>query len=186
MTVSNTIVFTVSPRYFSLTVDSKAIENGRVYPITVSVFIDDVYAGNTPLMEKIAEGKHKLYVSAEPPYSFKYWGDGVTDNPRTINITSDITLTAYFKYIAEGLAVDARDNLGLRVPAEIYVDGKYVGDAPVTVEIKGLHTLEARCKMPWLYQWYRWSDGVTANPRSIDVVGYVYIVAEYIYIGGVY
>jgi len=29
-------------------------------------------------------------------YTFKYWNDGVTSNPRTINISSDLTLVAYY------------------------------------------------------------------------------------------
>jgi hypothetical protein len=182
MAKSNPLTFTVVKGY-NLYVDSKALEDGRVYLISVYVYLDDVYIGSTPLTW-VTYGVHKLYVSSEPPYTFQYWGDGVVSNPRTINVASDTSLTAYFKYVSQGLFVDARDNYGLRVPVEVYIDDKYVGDVPVTVEVQGTHKLYAKCKMPWLYTWWRWSDGVMENPRSINVSGFMTVTAYYIYLGG--
>jgi hypothetical protein len=163
--------------YFSLSVDSRGLEDGRVYPISIHVYIDDVYAGDTPLTWMVGAGSHKIYVSAEPPYSFEFWGDGSTENPRTVNVDRDMTLTAYFRYVYQGLSLDSIDQYGLRCPTEFYIDDKYVGDAPVTVRISGEHKVEARSKMPWLYTWWGWSDGVAENPRRISVVGYMYLAA---------
>jgi hypothetical protein len=163
--------------YFSLSVDSRGLEDGRVYPISIHVYIDDVYAGDTPLTWKVSAGSHKIYVSAEPPYSFEFWGDGSTENPRTVNVDRDMALTAYFRYVYQGLTLDSSDQYGVRIPTEFYIDDKYVGDAPVTVWISGEHKVEARSKMPWLYTWWRWSDGVTENPRRVNVVGYMYVTA---------
>jgi hypothetical protein len=184
---SNTIAFTVREAvgYFNLSIDSRGIEDGRTYPITVRVFIDDVYVGDTPITKRVAAGRHKLQVaSIEATYMFEYWSDGLTENPRTINVDRDISLTAYFRYVVYGeLSLDSIDQYGRRCPTEFYVDGKYVGDAPVTVRISGTHSLEARSKAPWEYIWWKWSDGVTDNPRSVNVSGYMALIAYYSYVG---
>lgn len=86
--------------------------------------------------------------------------------------------------VYDRLSLDSRDQYGFLAPTEFYVDGKYVGDAPVTLKISGTHTVEARSKMPWLYTWWKWSDGVTANPRSVYVSGYMTLIAYYYYVGG--
>jgi len=185
---SNEVIVTVTTKppapEYSLTIDSRGIEDGRVYPISVYVYIDDVYVGNTPVTRKVSSGSHKIYVSAEPPYSFEFWGDGSTENPRVVNVDRDMALTAYFRYVYEGLSLDSYDQYGLRCPTEFYVDDKYVGDAPVTLKITGDHKVEARSKMPWLYTWWRWSDGVTENPRRVNVSGYLRLIAYYVYAGG--
>jgi hypothetical protein len=183
---SNTIAFTVREAvgYFNLSIDAREVEDEEEYPLSAYVYIDDVYVGNTPVTKRVAAGRHKIYVSAEPPLAFKIWSDRSTENPRTVNVDRDIYLTAYFSYAVSGLVLDSKDQYGLRCPTEFYVDGEYVGDAPVTLKISGTHTLEARSKMPLLYTWWKWSDGVTANPRSVNVSGYMTLIAYYYYVGG--
>jgi hypothetical protein len=183
---SNEIVITVvapTPK-FKLSIDAKAVENGRIYPIAARVYVNDAYVGDTPITKEVEKGKYKIQVSATPPLVFWYWGDGSTENPRTIDVDRDVSLTAYFRY-ALTISIDSLDQYGLKAPAEIYVDDKYVGEAPVTAPIDaGSHKIEARSKMPWLYSWWKWSDGVTQNPRTIYILAPTSLTAYFTYLGG--
>lgn len=51
----------------------------------------------TPKTLQVTEGKHiTLYASADACGRFRQWSDGNTDNPRTVEVTTDATYTAEF------------------------------------------------------------------------------------------
>ncbi len=88
-------------------------------------------------------------------YHFTQWSDGVTDNPRAVVVTEDVTYTAEF------------------------AANTYVVTTAVNEEIMGhvtgageyLYTEEAilMANANQFYRFVQWSDGVTDNPRSVVV-----------------
>lgn len=67
--------------------------------LNVSVYIDTQFVGNTPVIVE-AEGSHSVRVDAEVErtvkYYFKQWEDGSSSYTRTVNVTTDMTLTAFY------------------------------------------------------------------------------------------
>ena len=87
-------------------------------------------------------------------YSFNKWSNGSTENPRTITIYGDITLTAEFVQNPL-LTIFASDNGTI----ETDVNGRYKIGSNVTVTAKP----DAE------YYFTGWSDGSTENPRTITI-----------------
>ena len=89
-------------------------------------------------------------------YHFVQWSDGVTDNPRTIELTQDTTLEAIFvhnpviKYIYDA-------SRGSISGDTITPTG--VASAPITFEATAEYG----------YHFVQWADGVTDNPRTIEL-----------------
>lgn len=79
-----------------------------IYKVTLLVDGGDARVSGDGLYEVTADAK--AIVSTEPNtgYQFVKWSDGNTDNPRTINLKSDTTLTAIFieKYVTVTMLVD--------------------------------------------------------------------------------
>ena len=84
---------------------------------------------------------------------FTHWEDGSTENPRTVYITQDTALKAFFNTPCEMNARSSNDELGYVVGSGTY----YVGD---TAFIKAVPTNE-----DVLFAW--WNDDVTDNPRQV-------------------
>ena len=87
-------------------------------------------------------------------YYFSKWSDGYTDNPRTITIEKEITVTAQF---AQNPLVTII--VGNNGKIETDVNGRYVPGSSVTVTAKP----DDGCGF------MRWSDGNTDNPRTITI-----------------
>ena len=103
---------------------------------------------------------------ASENYQFKQWSDGNTDNPRTITLTRDITLTAEFEEIPY-YSVTISGN---------YIDGYvsiwdwhfYTESSAVQFEVQGGTEVyfreESNCG-----SFLGWSDGVTERARTIVI-----------------
>jgi len=67
--------------------------------LNVPVFVDGLSVGNTPVTFE-AEGQHSVRVDAQVErtvkYYFKQWENGSTTAVRTVNVTTDMTLTAFY------------------------------------------------------------------------------------------
>ena len=91
---------------------------------------------------------------------FVKWNDDVTDNPRTITVTNDISYTAYFAEITdETFTVTVSSNneaWGTVTGGGIYPSGATATLAAVPSEN---------------YIFVKWNDDVTDNPRSVIVTG---------------
>lgn len=130
--------------------------------------------------------------SAYADYVFDYWlldGETVYNNPITIQMLTDHTLEAHFAETAE---------LTIKVPqappegVTIWIDGNShtaYAYTPVTVTLEvGQHTIQAQysfLKEAWtpgtyyIYTFYSWSDGSTANPRTITLTSDKTLTANY-------
>ncbi|MCI8497711.1 MAG: family 78 glycoside hydrolase catalytic domain, partial [Clostridiales bacterium] len=99
-------------------IDATATINGDNYSLPTSVLTQ--------------EGEKEIkVVSNDPNYAFAYWGKDIYDsNPnRTVNLDSDMSLTAYFKYVANAAAEGAETatlNLNGEEGTVIQVNGETV------------------------------------------------------------
>ena len=96
-------------------------------------------------------------------YQFDHWSDGNTANPRTLTVTEDMTLTAYFSpagsqpgtyYTITAVSADA--SMGTVSGGGSYASGTTA-------------TLTANANSG--YRFDHWQDGNTVNPRTITVTG---------------
>ncbi|MDR0603172.1 MAG: leucine-rich repeat protein [Bacteroidales bacterium] len=95
-------------------------------------------------------------------YRFLKWNDEIIDNPRTISVISDTTLTAIFEimYNVEVLAND--DTWGM-----VIGENSYPKDSMATI---GAIPKDG-------YRFLKWNDGNTDNPRAITVVSNITFTA---------
>ena len=148
---------TENPREFTLEQDTTftALFAPNKYNLTIQY--DNTYGdvvGEQGTFDYLSE--HSIRVNAKYGYHFTSWSDGVTDNPRTLVLTQDTTITASFapnKYRFEAFA-DA--TMGTVTGEQGEFD--YLTD----------HTIEA---VPnYGYHFTQWSDGETDNPREFTLV----------------
>ncbi len=147
-------------------------------PRTVSIEDDATYTAEFAIDQYTitASGEHgtvegtgtydyntKVYLTAVPDehYHFTQWSDGNTDNPRTVWVYQDITLTAEF---APNQSITTYAQHGS-------VNGGGTYDYGTTA------TLTATANEH--YHFTQWSDGNTDNPRTITVEGDATYTAEF-------
>ncbi len=98
-------------------------------------------------------------------YHFTQWADGATDNPRSFILTQDTTFAAVFAVNQYSINVSCDDNMG-----------SVIGENG-TFDYLTERTYEA---IPnYGYHFVRWSDGETANPRTITLVKDITLSAEF-------
>lgn len=109
-------------------------------------------------------------------YHFCCWSDSNSTNPRSISLTSDIELTAFFEQDAPAPDTVWRSvtvTANVDGVCEPYGSGLYADSS--TVEI-GYHLLDTVADGGH-WQFVGWSDGPTETPRSIIVTSDTAIVA---------
>ncbi len=115
-----------------------------------------------PEMGRVTVGKSNACVNVDTlkaisysGYLFLQWSDGNTENPRTVALTQDtITLTAEFE---KGCLLIVEPNSTDR--------GSTKGDT--TAHLNDIVIISATAKDGYIFK--QWSDGVTDNPRSIQL-----------------
>ena len=90
-------------------------------------------------------------------YRFDHWQDGNTENPRTVTVSSDTVMTAYFAVVEYTLTVTS-NNTAMGTASG---GGSYAAGATVTL------TATANSG----YHFTRWQDNNTQNPRTVTVTG---------------
>lgn len=108
------------------------------------------------------ETKVSLKAVPDKHYHFVKWSDGNTDNPRTVWVYQDITLTAEFAPNQYTITTYAQHGS---------VNGGGTYDYGTTA------TLSATANEH--YHFTRWTDGNTDNPRTVSVVGDATYTAEF-------
>lgn len=96
-------------------------------------------------------------------YQFDHWSDGSTANPYSLNVTDDLTLTAYFSLAGSQpttyytiTAVSADPSMG-----SVTGGGSYASGTTATL------TASANSG----YHFTHWQDNITNNPRNVTVTG---------------
>ncbi len=100
-------------------------------------------------------------------FVFDKWSDDhLRDRRKDVKITQDTLFTAYFKkaeYTVKYIVVD---------------NGHIVGESEQTIE-HGKDGTEVEVQAPTGYEFIKWSDGNTQNPRQdVNVTSDIYVIAE--------
>ncbi len=148
---------TTNPRLITLTSDSTFIaqfEEDARYSITVSS--NDTAMG-TVTGSGVYDGGEQVVLTATPRehYHFVGWGDGNTQNPRTITVVGDANYTAVFEADMFTITVTANDP----TMGSVMGGGEYGYGTEVTIAAQ-----------PFAGYGFRgWSDGDTNRERTIVV-----------------
>ena len=102
---------------------------------------------------------------ASDNYQFKQWSDGNTDNPRTLTLTKNLTLTAEFEEIPY-YTVTLNGN-SLYGYVSIW-DWNFYDESQVQFEVRSGTEFHFR-EEGGCGTWLGWSDGVTDNERTIVI-----------------
>ena len=98
-------------------------------------------------------------------YHFVRWSDGSTENPRTLTVTEDISLTAEFEAIMYQVSISTNNpDMGSVTGSGEYAHGTTVTIAAIPAEG---------------YRFVRWSDGNTDNPRTLTATEDISLTAEF-------
>ena len=106
-----------------------------------------------------------LTVNTEVGYRFTQWGDGNTDNPRTIIVIQDTSLTAQCEAVNHTITVTCNPQQGNVIGGGTYADGAQVTLAAIAN--KG-------------YEFAQWSNGVTDNPYLLTATADLTLEAQFI------
>lgn len=112
----------------------------------------------------------EIEATASEHYSFSQWSDGSTSATRTVTVTGDLNLTASFAIDTYMVNIIAGDN------GSVSVNGT-PGDYIQTVSYGTVLTVEATPSTG--YGFTAWSDGSSANPRTVTVTGDVTLSAAF-------
>ena len=110
-----------------------------------------------------------LKATAADDSRFVSWSDGNKANPRTVTVTSDVTFTALF----------ASDKGG--TSSETYTATVYAGECatPFTGEFEKGSIMKIVAEPDDGYQFKKWSDDNTDNPRVLTVHSDIELRAEF-------
>ena len=99
-------------------------------------------------------------------YRFLEWNDGNTENPRVVNLVSDVTFTAKFVIDTLNVSLNVNDSeMGSVTGAGAYIYNK-------TAQIRAIANTG--------YQFVKWNDENTDNPRNIIVTQDTSFVAQFV------
>ncbi len=98
-----------------------------------------------------------ISATAQYGYHFTQWNDGNTDNPRTVQVTQDITYTAYFAPNQYTISTEVNDAKRGSVSGGTTTD--YLNEVTLTATAN------------YGYHFARWTDWNTDNPRTVQVTG---------------
>ena len=143
-------------RTITVTSDTTITAMFSIQPVwTVAASCDTVMGAVTPLQNILDSLNATIEATNKYGYHFVSWNDGVTDNPRTLQVVSDTAFTAVFDYNQYTIDVAAANS----------VMGSVTGNA--TKNYLQLDTIEATAN--YGYHFTAWNDGNTDNPRVVTV-----------------
>ena len=156
--VNSAVVSTDSAYTFIVTdnVSLNATLTRRQFNITV--LTDNANMGTVSASTTVQTYLNTVTVTATPAanHSFVRWSNGSTENPLTITVESDTTLTAYFQQTSATVSVSVNDAA---------MGSATVDDA--VVAMNGTTTLRATANQH--YHFVSWSDGSTENPHTVTI-----------------
>lgn len=147
---------TANPRMITVTQDTAFTANFAVNIYAVSA------TSNNNTMGSVSGGGNYNYQSlvaltATPAYGyhFEQWNDGLSNNPRTINVIQDTMFMAQFAANTYSITVQANDpRMG-----SAYGTGNFSYNTTTTLSATATYG----------YHFVQWSDGNTENPRTVPV-----------------
>ena len=128
------------------------------YPYTITTNAQNGYISTTNFDNyTICDEPPFVTCTPVPDYGYHFvkWSDGNTDNPRMIELTQDITLTAEFAkntYTISTTSANPEWGTTAGGKSALYLDEVEISATP-----------------NYGYHFVQWSDGNTSNPRTISV-----------------
>ncbi len=132
---------------------------------TLSIDVNDPKLGSVSGGGTFKDCPRDVIITATPADGCRFvqWSDGNTDNPRTINLTQDISLTAIFTLDTYTFSASCDERYGKVVAA----NGEY----------NYLSQLAIIAEANYGYHFVEWSDGNTENPRIITLTENTELIA---------
>ncbi|MDR2410670.1 MAG: leucine-rich repeat protein [Bacteroidales bacterium] len=123
----------------------------------ISVQSNDTAIGTVNITQANTCTNDTAIINAMPKTACRFlkWNDGITDNPRTITVTSDTVFTAIFDILYSVNILQNSDTMGT-----VIGNGMYPKDSATTI------SAIANSGFCFL----KWNDGNTDNPRTITVI----------------
>ena len=136
-------------------------------PFTIEANSDDESMGNVTIRQQPTCSNTNAIIEATCTngFIFSHWNDGNTENPRTIAVTQDSVLTAFFE-----------KNVTANISSSDNVMG-YTSNN--TTFFKYGETITVSAEANYGYHFTQWSDGVTTNPRTLTLTGDVAFQAQF-------
>ena len=113
-----------------------------------------------------------LAATGDTGYGFDQWSDGNTDNPRSLTVTSNVTLSAAFEAVAQYYNVSISSGANGSITVD-NVPGPYSASVLSGTQLTLAATGDAG------YTFTQWSDGDTSNPRTLTVTSDVTLAAAF-------
>ena len=158
---------TANPRTVTITKDTVVRAEFAVNQYTITLKTNNAELGSIAGSGTFNYlSNNEISATANEGYVFAKWEDGNTANPRTVSLTCDTTFTAVF------VAAECQ----LQVATSDGVKGS-VSNSSGTYHYKD--EVEISATANYGYHFTRWSDSVTANPRTVTITKDTVIKAEF-------
>ena len=145
---------TTNPRTITVTDDISLTAIFELDNVTVIVNRNDALMGSvTGGGNYLRNSEVTLQATPNRGYHFVRWSDNITDNPRTLTVSGDTTLTAYFEAITITLTVNSNDDM----MGSVSGGGWFEAHTELTLQAIPNNG----------YRFVRWNDNVTDNPRTV-------------------
>ena len=134
-----------------------------------SVMSEDTTKGTVQIFTIPTQANPQATIGAFPNagYNFSHWSDGNTQNPRTLTVTHDTALVAYFT-----------SSTSQWYNFVLVSEDVNKGTVQILAQPSQSNPLATFVALPNTdYTFSRWSDGNTQNPRSITVTQDTVIIA---------
>ncbi len=137
-----------------------------VYAVTVKA--ENSKCGNvTIIRQPTCDNNQAIFeATSNTGFAFAHWNDGNTENPRSINVVKDTTVIAQF----------VPDVVTLTLSSNNTVQGT-VSNASGTYHYGD--NVEISATANYGYHFSQWSDGVTQNPRTIQLIKDTVVEAQF-------
>jgi uncharacterized protein YjiK len=162
----NVVVSDSTSYTFTVTGTAEYVANFQLNTYTITVTANPTNGGTVTGGGTYNHGDQAtLSATANTGYTFNGWSDGVTENPRTVDVTGNADYVANFQLNTYTITVTANPTNGGTVSG----GGTYNhGDQA---------TLTATANTGYTFS--GWSDGVTENTRIVTVTGPAEYVANF-------
>ena len=151
-----------SGEFHNYEISGGTLEHAKQYIVKTDIMPKNTGVVNCQISRKIIQYA-TLTASPKNGYHFVCWNDSVTDNPRTIKLTQDTTITAIFAPNIYTLNMNCDSTRGdVNIPHG---------------EFEYMTSLEISATAKYGYHFSHWSDKNTQNPRVITIQGDVTLEA---------
>ncbi|MBO4739198.1 MAG: leucine-rich repeat domain-containing protein, partial [Bacteroidales bacterium] len=165
---------TQNPRTLTVTQDTILIAYFTTPPAqwyNFSVLSEDTNKGTVQIVTQPTQSNPQATIVAIPGigYVFDHWSDGNTQNPRTLTVTQDSVLIAFFASSSQqwyNFVVLSQDTA--KGSVQVLTQPTYSNPQATFVALPQTG-----------YMFERWSDGNTQNPRSLTVTQDTILIAYF-------